>query len=370
MRNRTLLLAALANFVLAGWGGTDARGAERENETETTLRLDAQARHALGIEIAKVALQPFVDELRAPGEVHADAYRTVLVTPRMSAQVLARNARLGDLVQARQHLATLTSIELAEAQGALIVADREWQRVDALGPEAVSGRRYLEAQVARDQALAKARAFNMSAAQIAQLLKAGSARATGALEVLAPQAGRITTDEFLIGERVEPGRVLFTIVDPSTVWVEAQLSPEAAAGIAIGAAARIIANGTSLPGKVIQRAQSAEESTRTVSLRIEVANPDERLVSGQFVEALITVGAANPVLAVPSDAVTQVQGEPVVFKLQVDSEFEPTPVRTGDTRGAWTAVLDGVAEGDTIAVKGIYTLKARLLKSQIGEDDD
>ena len=48
-----------------------------------------------------------------------------------------------------------------------------------------------------------------------------------------PQAwlcGRVTTDDFLLGERIQPGRALFTLVEEDTVWVVAQLAPAANTG--------------------------------------------------------------------------------------------------------------------------------------------
>ncbi|WP_241254171.1 efflux RND transporter periplasmic adaptor subunit, partial [Xanthomonas euvesicatoria] len=151
----------------------------------------------VGIVVDTLASRVLFDELKAPGEVRADAYSTMLVSPRVEAQVLERKARLGDLVKAGQPLVLLSSVQVAETQGALIVAEQDWQRIAALGPQAVSARRYNEAKVQRDQARAKLRAYGLAEGQIAALLRKGSAGADGSFELLAPTAGRITTDEFL-----------------------------------------------------------------------------------------------------------------------------------------------------------------------------
>ncbi|CAM5627372.1 hypothetical protein RLIN73S_04404 [Rhodanobacter lindaniclasticus] len=116
-------------------------------------------------------------------------------------------------------------MQVAETQGALIVAEQDWQRIALLGPQAVSARRYNEAKVQRDQARASLRAYGLSDGQIGGLLSKGSSGADGSFESLAPAAGRVTTDEFLVGERVEPGRTLFTLVKEDLVWVVAQMAP-------------------------------------------------------------------------------------------------------------------------------------------------
>ena len=70
---------------------------------------------------------------------------------------------------------------MAEAQGELLITDREWQRVKSLGKEVLSDRRYTEAQVARQQAMARVLAYGMSAEEADSLLRQNDAtRATGA----------------------------------------------------------------------------------------------------------------------------------------------------------------------------------------------
>ena len=167
------------------------------------LALDAKAIKDAGIVLDKVAVRSLADELKAPGEVKVDAYSTVLVSPRVESQVLARKATLGDVVKMGQPLVVLSSVQVAETQGALIVAERDWQRIASLGPQAVSARRYYEAKVQRDQARAKLRAYGLSEGQVAGLLRKGSPGADGSFELLAPSEGRVATDEFLVGERVE-----------------------------------------------------------------------------------------------------------------------------------------------------------------------
>ncbi|HEX7915794.1 efflux RND transporter periplasmic adaptor subunit [Rudaea sp.] len=368
MKLKIVLLAsglALGSIVFA----EEKNSANSESHEASPLAVDATAQKQLGIVTATVAARTLQDEIRAPGEVKANGYATVLVSPRIAAQIVRRNAKLGDEVKAGQALVTLSSIEVAEAQGQLIVGEREWQRVRSLGAEAVSAKRYTEAQVARDQAHAKLRAYGVGVGEIASLLRQGSARATGEFALIAPQAGRVTSDDFIVGERVESGKVLFTLVDESSVWIEAQLPPGDAERIALGAAARIVDRNQVLPGKVIQLAHRSTESSRTTPVRIEAANRDDLLHAGEFVDVFVATSAATQVVAIPNEAIVQIQGQNVVFKIAKQEHFEIAPIATGETRGDWTVVKQGLSAGDAIAVKGSYALKARLLKSQLGEGD-
>jgi cobalt-zinc-cadmium efflux system membrane fusion protein len=345
----------------------EKKPAAAEHGEESPLVIDVATQKQLGIVTAPVTAQALTDELRAPGEVKANAYATTLVSPRIPAQVIRRHAKLGDTVNAGQPLVTLSSVEVAEAQGALIVAEREWARVKELGAEAVSAKRYTESQVARDQAFAKLRAYDVSPGEIAALTRQGSKRANGEFALVAPQAGRVTTDDFIAGERVEPGKVLFTLVDESRVWVEAQLAPDAAERVKPGTLVRVVAHDQTVNGAVIQLSHRTTEASRTTPIRIEVANGADALHPGEFVETFIATRGTTEVLGVPNDAVVQLQGQPTVFKAMANGQFEPTPIQAGETRGARTVIKQGLTAGDVVVVQGAYVLKARLLKSQLGE---
>ncbi|NNL48663.1 MAG: efflux RND transporter periplasmic adaptor subunit, partial [Acidimicrobiia bacterium] len=226
-----------------------------------------------------------------------------------------------------------------------------------------------EAQVAQQQALAKVLAYGMTEPQAAALMRSGNAsRATGAFDLLAPQAGTVLQDDFIVGELIEPGRVLVDITDESIMWVEAQTVPNGLPNIDDGATARVSLDGiTWLEGTVIQRHHRLDETTRTQGLRIEVDNADDRLHPGQFVEAEIVTGTQAPMLAVPSAAVTMIEGAPTVFKFENGHEFHAEAIEAGPTVGDWTVVRGGLVAGDEVAIDGVFHLKSLLLKSSLGE---
>ena len=341
---------------------------EGENEEQGILKLSAVERKAKGITSQSVALQSLAEEVVVPGEVTLDLYRSVQITPRITAQIVARHAKLGDKIKAGQPLVTLTSVEMAEAQGALIIATREWNRVRELGRKVVSEKRFIEAQVSAEKARASVLAYGMVPEQVDALVKAGDAsKATGTFELLAPQAGTVVSDDFVIGEVVEPGRRLFQITDESQVWVKAQLTPEQAAHVEIGASARvIIKDGHEVPGKVVQAYHTLDETTRTQPIRIAVDNTKDVLHPGEFVNVAVTIGDGKPVIAVPKKAVILMDGTPTVFQLEGD-EFHPTPIKTGESRADWVEVIDGLREGDEIVATEVFLLKSLIQKLQMGE---
>ncbi len=366
----SLVLALNAPLALATQDHDDGGRDEDEGEHEkSALVLSADERKTAGIVIDTVIPRALAETLRVPAEVVINAYQSARVTPRIQAQVLARHVRLGDRVAAGQALVTLSSVAMAEAQGSLIVADREWQRVKTLGRKAVAERRYTEAQVARQQAFAKVLAYGMQEAQATELVRSGDAtRAIGEFELLAPIAGTVLQDDFIVGELIEPGRVLFAISDESVLWVEARVIPSALSRIQVGAPARVSADGKDwIEGTVIQLHHQLNETTRTQGIRIAVENTNDQLHPGQFAEAEIVTGAGSPVLSVPNESLTLIKGAPTVFKYADGVGFHAGQVETGPSIGGWTVIRAGLDEGEEIAVSGVFHLKSLLLKSSLGE---
>lgn len=364
------IIKRVAMCLLIGIGPSLVNAQEVHEEEEVSLVFTSQELEAAGISVETVSVQSLAETLRVPAEVQTNAYQTALVTPRIQAQVINRHVRLGDHIEAGQPLVTLSSVAMAEAQGDLIVADREWQRVRSLGRKAVGESRYIEAEVARQQAFTRVLAYGMQEEQALNLLNPGNAtKAVGDFDLLSPISGTVLMDGFVMGELIEPGRVLFEISDESVLWVEAGLNSSSLSGIEIGNLARVSVNGTEwFEGTVVQLHHQLNETTRTQAVRIAVENLSDSLHPGQFVEAEIVIGFGTPQIAVPNSALTLIKGFPVVFKLRAGGEFHPELVDVGQVIGDWTVLNAGLEAGDEFAVEGVFHLKSLLLKSSIGDE--
>jgi membrane fusion protein, heavy metal efflux system len=342
-------------------GPIDGHGAE----PPALIHLTPEQRRTLGLRTEVLTARAIGEGLRAPGEVRLNAYATAQVTPRIAAQVVARQARLGDRVVPGQPLVTLSSVELAAAQGDLVVAELEWGRLDRIRGKFVSDKEYVEASVARQKARSRVLAYGMTEDQIAALLANAARRADGTFELLAPQAGTVIQDDFIQGERVQPGRILFEITDESVRWVEAQMSPADASRVSIGDHARV-AYGQGpdwFAGQITQIHHLLDEKTRTQEVRIEVPDPGHRLHPGVFVDVVVLVGAAEPVMAVPEAAVLRgPDGDWQVFVADGEDAFKPVEVELVRSTGG-LAVIEGLTEGTQVVTQGAFFLQSELAKS-------
>lgn len=343
-------------------GGDDGHG-HGDSEAASDVELsDAQHRIA-GIETIIVKRQSLGDAITASGEAILNAYRTTKVTPRTPAQVIKRHARLGDHIKKGQPLITLSSVEMAEAQGALMGANVELRRVKKLGRKVVSEKRFVSAQIAYQQAYAKVSAYGMTKKQIESLMNTGDAtRATGEFRLLSFQDGTIISDDFVVGELIEPGYVLMTISDESLLWVEARLTPEDAARVTLGSPARIQVGKRWLTGKVAQARHTLDATTRTLAVHIEVANRHDELHPGQFVNVVIEDNNKREGLVVPVDAVLRSpDGDWQLFVEVAPGRFEPKEIDVLTTVGD-QMLIQGIAEGTTVVGKGAFFVQSEMAK--------
>ncbi len=364
--------AALARAVVftvaaVGMGATVTAETDAEHDDESAgfVSLSQHERIDAGIEIQPAELRSLRTTVLLPAEVVVNGYRSARVTPKISSVVEERHVRLGDVVEAGQSLVTVTSVAMAEAAGELMLAAYEWRLVQKLGPEAVSGRRYAEAETAQRKAMARVLAYGLTEDQAHALSMSDDLRAfSGRFDLLAPRAGTVFSDDFVLGELVEPGRVLVEIVDESSVWVEARAADLPVAER--GDLAHVMADdGRRYEGRVVQRHHRLDEATRTRALRIEVDNVGDALHPGQFVEVELETGVMDPVLAIRRSAVTLVEGRESVFRLEGD-EFHPVRIISGGVVGDWVVVGAGLQAGDMVATAGVFHIKSLLLKSSLG----
>jgi RND family efflux transporter MFP subunit len=338
---------------------------EHASEEESGIRLNTEQRRIAGIIVEEITAEPIVVEIEAPGEILLNSYATHQLTPRIEAQVIERHARLGDKVNKGQLLVTLSSVTMSEAQGQLLVAENEWQRVRKLGREVVSARRYQDARIAAQQARASLSAYGMTQSQIDQLASSDTIEnANGRFGLFAPLSGTVIRDDFITGQMAQVGSLLFEISDETTLWVEAKLAPGSANSIQVGNPAQIMIDGNWMPGKVIQVHHTLDETTRTLAVRLEVSNPNDRLHTGQFVTARIQNGRSEERgMVLPLNALLRsADGDWQVFVEHEPGEFEPKEVEIVRHMGG-RVQIEGLESGSRVVTQGAFFVQSELAKS-------
>lgn len=336
-----------------------------DEHEEGVIKLSAEQMQAAGIIVKSLQPETVQSVISAPGEVKFNRYKTVSIAPRITAQIIGYHAVLGQEVKVGQRVLTLSSVEMAEAQGALLVADREWERVRKLGRKVVSESRYTQAKVNWELKKAKVKAYGMTEQQLKNLLASEDfSQANGRFDLVATQNGTVLKENYILGQQVEAGYELIRITDESTLWIHANVSPKDARQISIGNNASINFDGHKISAKVIQLHHSLDEITRTTGIRLEANNPEELLHPGLFVNANIETSIQSQALTLPESAVLRSpDGDWQVMVEQDESgEFKPVEVeliRVTDGK----AVIEGLAINTSVVVEGAFFVQSELAKS-------
>jgi len=361
-------------------GHTESASAhEQEAKTKTSqLTLSPAEAEVAGLKVAELAERQVQDSVVVTATIEANQDRLAHVAPRVASRIVKVSANLGDAVKQGQTLALLDSIELGEAHSAYLktrteaqLAQRNLQRIEGLYKEQiVPQKEYLKVRAEAEIADAGVRA----AADRLRLLGVNPETVKGNVAIsvfplISPFSGTITEKHAILGELAQPDKSLFTVADLSTLWIEANVFEADLSKVRVGAKAGVTVTaytGETFPGRVAYISSALDKETRTVRTRIEVANRDGRLKPEMFATATIETTGSRAVLTVPDEAVVLLQGQPTVFLRKGDA-YEPRPVQTGDKLRGETVVKSGLKPGEQAVVSGAYALKAKLLKSQIGD---
>lgn len=188
------------------------------------------------------------------------------------------------------------------------------------------------------------------------------------IPVKAPADGVLIARRVTAGSVANQGDELFLISDLSTVWMIAAVNEEHLGKIRTGMKVRV--NVQAYPdqpftGRITRIGDQLDPDTRTVPVRIELANPAGRLKPEMYASAEIAAGSTAQAAFIPQEALQQVENNNVVFVLTKPGTFEAREVETGRVMGGDVEVLKGLTPGETIVAKGSYTLKSQLLKGSL-----
>lgn len=209
----------------------------------------------------------------------------------------------------------------------------------------------------RDAAEQRMRQAGMSPAQIQRVVRSGSLQPRFTLT--APLAGVVTELMVSEGATVMPGMSLLRLQGTATVWTEGQVPESQAAQLQPGievSATSPAAPGQTFTGRLQALLPSVDPATRTIKARLELANPQGRLVPGMFVQMRFANPGARNVLLLPSDAVIHTGQRSVVMLAEGEGRFSPVEVRTGREAGDQTEILQGLQVGQKVVRSGQFLI--------------
>ncbi len=251
-------------------------------------------------------------------------------------------ADLGDTVRKGQVLARIDFRTLKAQKNYAEVnyglAETTHKRLDDLGAELVSRQKLDEAHSAMNGAKAQ---LTVAESNLAKSLLRSNIKGVVSAKFV---------DE---AEYVGPGTPMFRVVDYSKIIIEAQLPETQVALIEEGSevAVTVSAFRDEFRGTVETVLPTADPVSKTFTVRVEVDNPDLRILIGMSATLNIEARVHEDVVVVPQDVVIEGRGGRSVF-VASDGVAVQKKVRLGATEGDRVVILEGLAAGEDMVVLG------------------
>jgi len=306
----------------------------------------ASSQMPVGVVAVPARVERLALELEALGTAHAN--ESVDVTAKVSNLVTAVRFTEGQQVRRGDLLVELDGdaarAELAIAEAALTESRSQYNRSRELYTTKVLSDAQLE--------------------QIEASLKANEARVAVARSrfndtlVRAPFAGRVGLRRVSVGSLINPGTVITTLDDTSTIKLDFTVPETFLSAVTPGL--KIVARSVAYPDRAFEGAVTSVDSrvdpgTRSVTVRAQLPNPSGLLKPGMFLTVRLSRGQSD-VLLVPEQALVPEQGDVYVFVAKGDV-VEKRLIRTGQRRVGDVQVLQGLSAGEMVVTEGTQKLR-------------
>ena len=372
---RAVIIGAVAAVVLVGaiWAGQGLFSKQAAPVAEAppppgTFRPTAQQLKTLTVEPVRV--HGFVSEELTEGKIAVNGDRATPLYSPYSGRVTRVIAGLGDAVKAGAPLALLDASEFVQAQNDLATAasqvklarineTRKHALFDAKGGSLQDWQQaqadLTAAEVGLNSVRNRLKILGKSDTEIDALQNSPSISATATLK--APIAGIVVDRQLGPGQYLQAGSgtPVFTIADPSNVWLLANVREADAGLVHLGQAMEV--HVPAYPNRVFSArvtyvAALVDPNTHRLPVRAEIDNRDAALKPEMFASFRILTSDASDAPAVPESAVVY-EGEAAhVWVVSGDGLLAYRAIHTGRNNGGLVEVLDGLKAGEQIVTKG------------------
>lgn len=256
-----------------------------------------------------------------------------------------------------------------ERQFAYTRAQQEFERAERLiAREAISQRDYDEIR----------KTWLVEKASYETILRGCSAEPetdaeTGEIHLVlnAPLNGIVASVGVIPGQTVAAGQKLMTIVDPSVVWLRADMFEKDYYRMGVPHGAALLIPGMDVSMRIgnealtlLSRGNIFDSESMTIPVIFETGNTDELLKIGQVVQMEIYTSEENESVAVPESSIIDEDYARYVFVQQGGESFEKRAVTTGARSDGFVAITSGLAAGERIVTRGAYSVKLASSKSE------
>lgn len=318
------------------------------------IQITPDKQQLIGVRYGQVEWTSSSQQIHLNGRVVPDETLMTRIQARADGWITSVAADFtGKLVTPGQPLLSLYSPEVRAAQQEYLLALKARRIMQHSSMREASENNESLAEAARRRLLL----LNITPAQISEVET--SRKPLEAITIYSPARGYIMTRNAFPGQRVTAETELYTLADLSGVWVMADVFESDAPQLRIGQPAKVSLQGSAAEyfARVTYIQPQLDPVTRTMKVRLELANPKMQLKPDMFVDVAMDLGGPKT-LSVPSEAVLDSGNAKTVFLSGPNGTFESRVVQTGRQSGSRTEILQGLKAGDRIVTSGAFLLNS------------
>lgn len=327
-----------------------------------TVTLDAKARQLAGVQTAQAVVKPLGKEIKTTGKIAMNENGKTYITSRVEGRIdeLYVTAE-GETIVPGQAIAAVYSPTYIAAQEEYLLALENVQKLKNAGKDVVQINNRL-----REAARRKLQLLNVADEDIAHLEHTRQTKDN--MTIYAQFGGTVLEKQLLPGAYIMPGDKLYSLSDLSTVWLYADIYEKDIAGITPGQPVVVTSGaypGETFTGQVTFINPVLDDATRTVKVRVEMANPTGKLKPNMFVNANVQIPLGES-LVIPESSLLDTGSRKIVFVAQSEDTFVKREIVTGQHADGYIQVLSGLQPGDTVVTAATFLIDSQTKLGSFG----
>ncbi len=327
-----------------------------------TVTLDAKARQLAGLQTAQAVTKPLNKEIKTTGKIAMNEDGKTYITSRVEGRVdeLYVTAE-GETIAPGQAIAAVYSPTYIAAQEEYLLTLENVQKLQNAGKDVVRINNRL-----REAARRKLQLLNVADEDIAHLEHTRQTK--DHMTIYAQFGGTVLEKQLLPGAYIMPGDKLYSLSDLSTVWLYADIYEKDIASITPGQQVVVTSGaypGETFTGQVTFINPVLDDATRTVKVRIAMANPSGKLKPNMFVNATLQIPLGDS-LVIPESAILDTGSRKIVFVAQSEDTFVKRDVVTGQSADGYVQILSGLQPGETVVTAATFLIDSQTKLGSFG----
>ena len=327
-----------------------------------TVTLDAKARQLAGVQTAQAFVKPLTKETKTTGKIAMNENGRTYITSRVEGRIdqLYVTAE-GETIAPGQAIAAVYSPTYIAAQEEYLLAMENVQKLKNASKDIVQiNNRLLEA------ARRKLQLLHVPDNEITHLEHTRQPK--DHMTIYAQFGGTVLEKQVLAGTFIMPGDKMYSLSDLSTVWLYVDIYEKDIAGIKPGQQVVVTSGanpGETFNGQVTFINPILDDATRTVKVRVEMANPGGKLKPNMFVNAMIQIPLGDSLL-IPESSILDTGSRQIVFVAQSEDTFVRRDVVIGQYADGYVQILSGLQPGETVVTAAAFLIDSQTKLGSFG----